>query len=276
MNKGMITKAFKIFLEQQKPTTGRPCKVGYWRILRAIIYKLRAGIQWRLLPMKELFGRHAYGWSSVYYHYNKWSKMNAFQDALEAILRKNKHELDLSLANIDGSHTIAKKGGEKVAYQKRKRAKTTNLLIITDRTGQPISCSFPISGNHHDVYDIEKTVSKMLAKIRSCGIPTKGLFLNADSGFDATSLKKVCAREEIFLNVDRNKRNKKAETYDDYFIDNEMYRNRFVVEQANAWMDGFRGLTFRYETSAQNWYSFHMLAFALFFLRRLGELTFSF
>ncbi len=46
--------------------------------------------------------------------------MNAFQDAWEGILRENKSELDLSIANIDGSHSIAKKGGEKVAYQKRK------------------------------------------------------------------------------------------------------------------------------------------------------------
>jgi hypothetical protein len=36
-------------------------------------------------------------------------------------------DLDLSELNLDGSHAIAKKGGESVAYQGRKRAKTTNL-----------------------------------------------------------------------------------------------------------------------------------------------------
>jgi hypothetical protein len=38
----------------------------------------------------------------------------------------------LSQLNLDGSHIIAKKAGENVAYQPRKRAKTSNILPITD------------------------------------------------------------------------------------------------------------------------------------------------
>ena len=41
-------------------------------------------------------------------------------------------DLNLSELNLDGSHAIAKKGGEAVAYQGRKKAKTTNILPITD------------------------------------------------------------------------------------------------------------------------------------------------
>ena len=39
--------------------------------------------------------------------------------------------LDLSQLNLDGMHTLAKKGGEQVAYQERKKAKTSNILPIT-------------------------------------------------------------------------------------------------------------------------------------------------
>ena len=276
MNKGMITKAFKIFLEAQKRSVGRPCKVGYWRILRAILYKLRTGVQWKHLPMKQLFGKHSYSWSSAYYHFNKWSKSNAFVDLLRSVLSGHKREIDLSIANIDGTHTISKKGGQAVGYQRRKKAKTSNSIIISDRNGQPLFCSEPISGNHHDLFKIEKSVSKILNFIRSCDIPTKGLFLNADAGFDGAKLKRLCEREEITLNVDRNKRNSSKAPDDDYFIDNKLYNNRFVIEQSNAWMDAFKGLMLRYETSSQNWYSFQLLAFAAFFLRRIEKLTFSF
>jgi len=34
-----------------------------------------------------------------------------------------------------GSHTLAKRGGEALAYQGRKAAKTTNLLFLADNQG---------------------------------------------------------------------------------------------------------------------------------------------
>jgi hypothetical protein len=51
---------------------------------------------------------------------------HVWQDSLAAI----RHLLDVSELNLDGSHTIAKKGGESVAYQGRKKAKTSNNLPI--------------------------------------------------------------------------------------------------------------------------------------------------
>ena len=41
-----------------KGKRGPDCKVGLWRIVRAILKRLKTGLQWRELPIKELFGRH--------------------------------------------------------------------------------------------------------------------------------------------------------------------------------------------------------------------------
>jgi hypothetical protein len=43
--------------------------------------------------------------------------------------------LDMSSVQLDGSHTPAKRGGEAVAYQHRKKSKTTNALFLTDKKG---------------------------------------------------------------------------------------------------------------------------------------------
>ena len=51
---------------------GSCCKVGLWRIVRAILRRLKTGVQWRELPMKELFGRHTISWKSVYCYFSKW------------------------------------------------------------------------------------------------------------------------------------------------------------------------------------------------------------
>ena len=55
-------------------TTGRKPKVKLWRVVKAIIYRLKTGCQWRELPLRSLFGKKIIKWQSVYYHFNKWSK----------------------------------------------------------------------------------------------------------------------------------------------------------------------------------------------------------
>ena len=60
----------------------------------------------------------------------------------------------MSHIDLDGSHTIAKKGGEEIAYQGRKKAKTSNLLFLSDNQGIILGFSEVQSDNHHDLYDI--------------------------------------------------------------------------------------------------------------------------
>jgi hypothetical protein len=56
---------------------------------------------------------------------------SVWQDSIEAI----GNLLDVSELNLDGSHLIAKRGGESVVYQGRKKAKTSNILPIFDKHG---------------------------------------------------------------------------------------------------------------------------------------------
>ena len=115
----------------------------------------------------------------------------------------------MSSIQLDGTHTFAKRGGEAVGYQGRQKGKTTNMLIITDNQGIPLACSDPMAGNHHDSFDLVKQVDKMKTAIESAQIDTKGLFLNADSGFDTQEFRGYCFQNEIIDNIDQNKRNGK-------------------------------------------------------------------
>ena len=74
----------------------------------------------------------------------------------------HKPELDMSSVQLDGSHTPAKRGGEAVAYQSRKRSKTTNALFLTDKQGIPLAMSAPIDGHHNDLYKINIFFLEML------------------------------------------------------------------------------------------------------------------
>lgn len=53
MRKGKISKFFVQYLPLSR--TGRKTKVKVWRIIKAILYKLKTGIQWKNLPMRQFF-----------------------------------------------------------------------------------------------------------------------------------------------------------------------------------------------------------------------------
>lgn len=131
-----------------------------------------------------------------------------------------------------------------------------------------MSCSEVISGNHHDVYDIENQLDKMLEEIKKSNIRTDGLFLNADAGFDAENLRNYCVKNELFANIDFNKRHGYVSDRKE-ILDKELYKRRFVIERMKAWIDGFKALLIRYETKSQHWRHLHVIAFCCILIRKL-------
>lgn len=245
---------------------GRKLKVGLWRIIKAILYKLKTGCQWRELPMKEFCGKVLISCGTVFYHYNNWSKQGCWKNLWEGLLEKQKSKLDMSSVQLDGSHSPAKRGGEEVGYQARKKCKTSNALFLTDRQGIPLAMSVPVAGQHHDLFEIEKCFTKMLSDLQQAQVATNGLFLNADAGFDSLAFRTCCKIHGIIPNIDFNKRNNQNFDNQD-LLDDELYKERFSVERTNAWIDAFKTLLVRFETTVRNWQSFHYIAFSLILIR---------
>ena len=212
-------------------------------------------------------------WESVYYYFNKWGKDGSWRAVWVALLRSKRAFLDLSSVQLDGSHTTAKRGGQSVGYQGRKASKTSNALFLADNTGQMLALSEPQQGQHHDLYKIEVLFAELCALLKEAGIDSKGVFLNADPGFDSNALRSACTQEEIEANIKPNPRNKEKDDGEGQYFDEELYKRRTVIEHANAWMDGFKGLAIRYETLARNWMAMHWIAFSVFFLQRINKKT---
>ena len=264
LSKKFITNHLLIYLVPRGRV--RKTKVPLWRIVKAIIYRLKTGCQWRELPVATFCDKVLISWQTVYYYFNKWSDANLWKQAWNQLLASNKSCLDLSSIQLDGSHTPTKRGGQQVGYQGRKKAKTTNALFITDKNGVPLVMSEPVAGNHNDLFDIENYFQKMIADMQVLGINPDGLFMNADAGFDSKAFRNLCLQYGIIPNIDFNKRNAKNSDYE-YLLDEQLYQQRYVVERTNAWIDAFKILLVRFETKAQNWASLHYLAFMLIFLK---------
>jgi transposase len=242
-------------------------KVKVEQVVEAILYRLKTGCQWRELPTKQFF-EVQYSWNSVYQHFARWSKENVWNKVKVRIFEKYKKHLDLSSVQLDGSQSLAKRGGESVGYQLRRKGTTSNMVFLCDNNGIPLSCSEVISGNRHDVYDIDNQMDKILADIQKSNIRTDGLFLNADAGFDAENLRNYCRVNELFPNIDFNKRNGNISDREEIF-DKELYKRRFVIERMNAWIDGFKSLLIRYETKKNHWRDLHLIVFCCILMRKL-------
>ena len=149
----------------------------------------------------------------------------------------------MSCVQLDGSHTRCRQKGESAGYQARKKAITINSIFLCDNKGQMIAMESPKAGIEH-----------------------KGLFLNADAGFDSKSLRDFLESKEIIANIKPNPRN--GEQPDVYF-DEELYKNRFKIEQANGWLDGYKGLIMRYEYLDVTWIGMLLLGFISKFLKKV-------
>ena len=239
-------------------------------IVNAVIYKLKTGVQWHQLPVKALFDNEPLSWQSVYYHYRKWCVTDVLKKSWTSILEKNKSKFDLSSVDFDGSHTSAIRGGEDVEYQGRKKRKTTNALYLSDRQGLPLAISSPVAGNHNDLYNIEVQFEVVTGTLGQANIPVDGLFLNADAGFDSKEFRLCCEKKEINANVCFNKRNGDADR-DEYF-DQLLYNERYKIERTNAWMDNFRSLLNRFDTTTASWLGFNYLAFIIIALKKFNKI----
>ena len=134
------------------------------------------------------------------------------------------------------SHPI-KKRGEKVKWQRRKRAKTVNNLVLCDNKYNILAISDCIEGNHHDSYDLIENVQNMLYSMKKQSIEYHFSHLNADSGFDVKSFLAFIEKMEMIPNIKQNKRNTKKIEQIYRYMSEYIYANRFKIEVVFAWLD---------------------------------------
>lgn len=266
LDKDTIKSAIMPYLSMAK--RGFPSKYDLVEIVNAILYKLKSGCQWRLLPVGHLFAGEPPSWKTVFHHFRKWSKADEWKEAFTNLLKGNKGKVDLSLSHIDGSHTPVYRGGEKVEYQGRKKRKTTNALYLSDRQGLPLAMSEPQSGNHADLFEIDERIDEIMADLKAAEIEVDGLFSNLDAGFDGKVLRKTLDSHGVISNVCPNRRNG-GEQNEEYLFDEEMYRERWVVERTNAWMDAYKAILARFDTTISSWKGWNYLAFIVIFLKKI-------
>jgi transposase len=252
---------------------GFECQIPLYKVFNYILYRLHTGCQWYRLPIApapDCAEKKEISHDAVYYHFRKWSRDGSLQKLWEGSIMTIATVLNLSELNLDGSHVIAKKGGEAVAYQGRKKAKTTNILPITEAQGFILASTGLIAGNHNDAYNLKPHLQSAFKSLKRLGLDISGAYFNADKAFDTKAARKTCFNHGLIPNIDENKRNRKGTKRGRKRLFNaEVYKHRFTSERSFAWIDKFRALLLRFDRRDAYFLGAHFIAFALINLRHV-------
>ena len=231
---------------------GRPRTQDFREITNAILYLIRAGCAWRLLP-------HDFPkWQTVYYYFRRWQKEGIWQkihDVLRAEVRvKAGRNVEPSAAIADtqsirtGHHGIDKgfDGGKLIKGRKRH--------IIVDVMGLLLAVMV------HSASIQERRGFKLLCfKIRHLFPNLKVIWV--DGGYDGQPLQLWVQRWFNWI-VETIKRNQDTKGF-------EVLPKRWVVERTFGWFGRYRRLSKDYEYLPSTSETMLYIAMINLMLRRL-------
>lgn len=203
-------------------------------------------------------------------HFAQWCRDDSFKHLWQQSIRAIGDDLDLSELNLDGTHCLAKKGGESVAYQGRKKGKTCNILPVMDKHGYVVASTGILAGNHNDAFDLKDHLQTAFREMKQLGLVLKGAYFNADMAFDTREARKTCFNHGLIPNTPENTRNRqRTKRGRKRLFNTSVYAGRFCAERTFAWVDKFKRLLIRFERYDVCFLGAHYLAFALINLRNI-------
>ena len=200
---------------------GRP-EFDNRKAFEGIVFVLKTGIQWNMLPEK-------YGcYTTVHGKYMKWARAEVFKKmmikAREYYRRRNSRNNWYAFDTILKKAPFAQFGGKNPTDRAKKGVKHA---ILVDRKGAPIFAAiFP--ANKHDSKTLDKTIGEM-RKSKNIRI------IGADSAFDVSDLYSFCKEKNLALIASPNPRRRK-----DVHVFKVAYR--WIVEQTFGILSWFRGI----------------------------------
>lgn len=204
-------------------------------IWNAIMYLVKTGCQWRMLPND--FPK----WELVYYYYRKWSNAEDF-DLLLAKLREKvrlirKQNCEPSLGIMDSQSVRWGNNRSLNAFDGNKKVKGIKRHVIVDKNGFLLAVMVTVA-NIHDSKATEflmRTLSYFLSPIK---------IILADGGYRGEIIEQVKKQFGYLITVIMRNEEKTTEF--------KPVSKRWIIERTFSWFDNDRRLCRNYELLMEN------------------------
>nr|WP_156338572.1 IS5 family transposase [Chondromyces crocatus] len=241
--------------DPSRPRGGRP-RVPARNALAGIIFVLRTGIPWELLPQEMGCGSGMTCWRRL----RDWNEAGVWPQLHQALLDElgRADRISWNRAALDSASVPRKKGGAEIGPNPTDRGKAgSNHHILVDASGVPLAVELT-GANVHDSIPFERLLDKVPPIRRPRGRPRKRPSkLHADKAYDHRRCRQACRRRGIRARIARR----------GIESSQRLGRHRWVVERTLAWLHRFRRLVIRYKRRADIHRAFLMLAVALLCFR---------
>jgi len=266
----------KFFLPHlSMPKRGPKCKIGYFRVVNYILKVLYTGMQWKELPIeKGAEGKPEIHYSGIYRNFSRWSNDGSWKKIFVGSVKYLSEEkvVDTSVINGDGTNTVAKKGGDGIAYSGHKHQRGEKVVAIVERNGYILSPFTIAPVNKNDCLLLPESLGHLSNIARETGISLKGSLFNLDGAFDSKKNRKCIFNRGMVPNIPENKRNrKKTKRGRKRLFNAAIHELRLAVERTFAWEDKFKRLLLRFERIQSRHFSFKLLAYTLINLRQFCQ-----
>ena len=251
----------KNILPDEKPenTIGRPI-VPYRKVFDGIVFVLRTGCQWKMLPQEYGSG------STCHRRYQEWRESGLFDKLWTRLLKLYDFKIGIKWdwQSLDSIPIKSPLGGAMTdGHNPTDRSKLgSKRHILTDKEGITLS-TFITSANTHDVTVAINTIDNIVVK-RPSSKKHKQKKENVclDKAYHSKEVEQEILKRGYIPHI-RHRREEKI------FRKKHPAARRWVVERTNSWHNRFRKLFTRYEKKDENYFGLVELANSLIIYRRL-------